>query len=166
MGKKSGSRSGIRIRGGKPGSNFRELRNHFFGLKYLTSLMRIRDPGSGMEKIWIRDPGWKNLDPESGIWDGKNSDSGSGIKDKHPGSAKLEISSPNLLGQNRVIIEPFVEKAFWDKTKSFLRSKAASVALKRGKTPVNWIFHSPTRHGRRRQTSGAKPLLQLTFIRP
>jgi hypothetical protein len=37
----------------------------------------IQNPGSGMEKIWIRDPG-------SG--------------DKHPGSAKLEISSPNLLG--------------------------------------------------------------------
>jgi hypothetical protein len=52
-----------------------------------------------MEKIWIWDQGSrmeKNLDPESGI--GKNSDSGSGIWDKHPGSAKLEISSPNLLG--------------------------------------------------------------------
>jgi hypothetical protein len=40
---------------------------------------RIRDgknlvPGSGMEKIWIRDPGWKNF--ESGIRDGKNSDPG------------------------------------------------------------------------------------------
>jgi hypothetical protein len=38
-----------------------------------------------------------------------------------------------------------VEKAFWDEIKSFLQSKAASVALKRGKTPVNWIFQSPTR---------------------
>jgi hypothetical protein len=58
--------------------------------------MRIRDPGSGMEKImirdqgnrmekiWIRDLGWKKF--------------GSGIWDKHPGSAKQEISSPNLLG--------------------------------------------------------------------
>jgi hypothetical protein len=25
------------------------------------------DPGSGMEKIWIRDPGWKTSDPGSGI---------------------------------------------------------------------------------------------------
>jgi hypothetical protein len=36
-----------------------------------------------------------------------------------------------------------VEKAFWDETKSFLLSKVASAALKRGKTPVNWIFQSP-----------------------
>ncbi len=70
----------------------------------------------------------KNLDPESGIWDGKNSDSGSGIWDKHPGSAKLEISSPNLLG----LKEPS-NKAFWDETKSFLPSKAASAALKEEK---------------------------------
>ncbi len=30
-------------------SCFRELRNHYFGLKYLNSLMRIRDPGSVVE---------------------------------------------------------------------------------------------------------------------
>ncbi len=61
-----------------------------------------------------------------------------------------------------------MEKAFWDKTKSFLQSKIASVASERGKTPVNWIFQSPTRLGRRPRTTspGAKPLLQLTFIRP
>ncbi len=61
-----------------------------------------------------------------------------------------------------------MEKAFWDETKSFLIPKVASVALQRGKTPVNWIFQSPTRHGRRRRTTspGAKTLLQLTFIRP
>jgi hypothetical protein len=38
-----------------------------------------------------------------------------------------------------------VDKAFWNKTKSFLGYKAESVALKRGKTAVNWIFQSPTR---------------------
>jgi len=37
--------------------------------------MRIRDPGSGMETVRIRDPGWKKV--------------GSGIRDKHPGSATL-----------------------------------------------------------------------------
>jgi hypothetical protein len=49
------------------------------------------DPGSGIQD-------GKNLDPESGIWDGKKSDPGSGIREKHHRSAKLEISSPNLLG--------------------------------------------------------------------
>ncbi len=72
IGKKSGSGSGIRDE--QPGSYFLELRNHFFGLKYLNSLI----PGSGMEK---------------------NSDSGSGIeksrirdREKHPGSATLIIT--------------------------------------------------------------------------
>ncbi len=60
MGKKSISGPGIRIRYDNPGSCFRELRNNFCDQKYLISLMRIRirdslDPGSGMEKILIRD---------------------------------------------------------------------------------------------------------------
>jgi hypothetical protein len=67
MGRKSASGSGMN----NPGSYVLELRNHFLGflgLKYLNSLMRIRDrdrsdPGSGMEK--------------------------SRIRDKHPGSATL-----------------------------------------------------------------------------
>jgi hypothetical protein len=65
-GRKSASGSGIRDE--QPGSYFLELRNHFYaflGLKYLNSLMRIRDPG------------WKKV--------------GSGIRDKHPGSATLKI---------------------------------------------------------------------------
>jgi hypothetical protein len=41
------------------------------------------DPGSGMEKIPIRDPGWKN------------SDLGSGIREKHPESATLLIPVPD-----------------------------------------------------------------------
>ncbi len=61
------------IRGGKkiqigneqPGSYFREIRNNFLGLKYLNSLIRIRDRG------------WKKF--------------GSGIRDKHPGSATLAL---------------------------------------------------------------------------
>ncbi len=45
--------------------------------------IRIRDgknldPRSGMEKIWIRDPRWKKV--------------GSGIRDKHSGSAKLNCT--------------------------------------------------------------------------
>jgi hypothetical protein len=51
-----------------------------------------------MENIQTRDPGWKNFDPRSGIRDGKNLDPGSRIRAKHPGSAKLDIWSPNLLG--------------------------------------------------------------------
>ncbi len=64
MGRKSASGSGIRDE--QPGSYFLELRNHFFvflGLKYLNTLMRIRDPG------------WRQF--------------GSGIRDKRPGSATL-----------------------------------------------------------------------------
>ncbi len=66
-GRKSASGSGIRDE--QPGSYFLELRNHFcllfWGLKYLNSLMRIRDPG------------WRQFG--SGIRDGKMSDPGSGI---------------------------------------------------------------------------------------
>ncbi len=58
-GKKSGFRSGIRTRDGKPGSYFLQMKNHFFWLKYLNSLMRTRDPTSGMEKIQIRDQGFR-----------------------------------------------------------------------------------------------------------
>ncbi len=45
MGKKSGSGSGIQIRDEKLRFYFLVLRKHFLGLKYLNSLMRIRDPG-------------------------------------------------------------------------------------------------------------------------
>jgi hypothetical protein len=76
MGKKSGSRSGIRIRDEQPGLYFLELRienrNYFLGLKCLNSL------------LWI------------GIRDGKNSDAGSGreksrIRDVYPGSETLVV---------------------------------------------------------------------------
>ncbi len=58
----------IRIRDEQPGSYFRELKNKFFGLKYLNSLMRIRDG----KKFG------------SGIRDGKNSDPGSRINLPEP----------------------------------------------------------------------------------
>jgi hypothetical protein len=45
------------IRDEKPESYFREFLNHFYFL-WLKIL-----PGSRMEKILIRDPGWKNSDP-------------------------------------------------------------------------------------------------------
>jgi hypothetical protein len=51
--------------------------------------IQIRDQGSRMEKIWIQDPG-------SRMEKIRIRDPGSRVK--HPGSAKLEISSPNLLG--------------------------------------------------------------------
>jgi len=74
-GRKSASGSGIRDE--QPGSYFLELRNHFFaylGVKILKFF--DEDPGSGMETVRIRDPGWKKV--------------GSGIRDKHPGSATLQ----------------------------------------------------------------------------
>jgi hypothetical protein len=41
------------------------LGNNFFGLKYLNSLMRIRDPGWKKFGFWIRD-GKKKSDPGAG----------------------------------------------------------------------------------------------------
>jgi hypothetical protein len=75
-GRKSASGSGIRDE--QPGSYFLKLRNHFFcffGVKILKFFDEVRDPASGMETVRIRDPGWKKV--------------GSGIRDKHPGSATL-----------------------------------------------------------------------------
>jgi len=72
--RKSASGSGIRDE--LPGSYYLELRNHFFavfGIKILKFF--DEDPGSGMETVRIRDPVWKKV--------------GSGIRDKHPGSATL-----------------------------------------------------------------------------
>ena len=122
--------------------------------------IQIWDQGSRMEKIWIQYPG-------SGMGNILIRDSGSGINIPDQQNWKFHRQICQDL-KNRIIIAPFVEKAFWDETKSFLIPKVASVALQRGKTPVNWIFQSPTRHGRHRRTSspGAKMLLQLTFIRP
>jgi hypothetical protein len=62
--RKSASGSGIRDE--QPGSYFLELINHFFaflGVKILKFF--DEDPGSGMETVRIRDPGWKKV--ESGI---------------------------------------------------------------------------------------------------
>jgi hypothetical protein len=74
MGRKSASGSGIRDE--QSGSYFLELRNHFFGFMGVKILEFFdADPGSGMETVRIRDPGWKKV--------------GSGIRDKHTGSATL-----------------------------------------------------------------------------
>jgi hypothetical protein len=63
MGKKSGSGFGIRIRDEQPRSYFVELRNHFLGLRFLNSLMRILDPGCKKFGSGIQDPGGKMSDP-------------------------------------------------------------------------------------------------------
>jgi hypothetical protein len=77
-GRKSASGSGIRDE--QPGSYFFELRNHFFLLFLGIKILKFfdEDPGSGMETNRIRDQGWKKV--------------GSGIRDKHPGSATLILS--------------------------------------------------------------------------
>jgi hypothetical protein len=60
MGRKSASGSGIRDE--QPESYFLEPRNHFF---YLFGVKILKffdaDPGSGMETVRIRDPGWKKV---------------------------------------------------------------------------------------------------------
>jgi len=68
MGRKSASGSGMK----NPDHIFKSLETIFFVtiLKFFDA-----DPGSGMETVRIRDPGWKKV--------------GSGILDKHPGSATL-----------------------------------------------------------------------------
>jgi hypothetical protein len=71
MDRKSASGSGIRDE--QPGSYFLELRNHFLWVNILKFF--DADPGSGMETVRIRDPGGKKV--------------GSGILDKHTGSATL-----------------------------------------------------------------------------
>jgi hypothetical protein len=73
MGRKSASGSGMN----KPDHIFRSLETifWFFGVKILKFF--YADPGSGMETVRIRDPGWKKV--------------GSGARDKHPGSATLGI---------------------------------------------------------------------------
>ncbi len=122
--------------------------------------IQIWDQRSRMEKNFIQYPG-------SGMGNIRIRDSGSGINIPDQQNWKFCRQICQDL-KNRIIIKPFVEKAFCDKTKSFLQSKVASVASERGKTSVNWIFQSPTRLGRHRRTTspGVKPLLQLTFIRP
>jgi hypothetical protein len=65
--------SGIRIRDEHPGSYFQKHRNIFFGLKILKFF--DADPGMGSGSFLTLDPGWKKF--------------GSGIWDKHPGSATL-----------------------------------------------------------------------------
>jgi hypothetical protein len=68
----------IRIQDEHPGSYFRELRNNFLGYKYLNFFLRIRirDPESFWP--WIRDEKFV-----------------SGIRNKHPGSAKLHTRIVN-----------------------------------------------------------------------
>jgi hypothetical protein len=60
MSKKSGYGSGIRDE--EPGSYFREFKKQIFGLKYLNSLMRIRDGKHS-------DPGWKKFGSGTNIPD-------------------------------------------------------------------------------------------------
>jgi hypothetical protein len=68
MCKKSGSGSGM---------NNRDHISQSLGTTFWVRLLKFfdADPGSGMEKIRIGNPGWKKF--------------GSGIWDKHPGSATL-----------------------------------------------------------------------------
>ncbi len=63
--------------------HFFKLRNHFFAF-FGAKILKFfdEDPGSGVVTVWIRDPGWNKF--------------GSGIGDKHPGSATLRKSMKNF----------------------------------------------------------------------
>jgi hypothetical protein len=67
IGRKSASESGIRD--DQPESYFLELRNHFFLFFFGVKILKFfdADPGSGMETVRIRDPGWNKVG--SGIRD-------------------------------------------------------------------------------------------------
>jgi hypothetical protein len=71
--------------------------------------IQIWDQGSRMEKIWIQDPG-------SGMGKIRIRDPGSGINIPDQPNWKFCRQIRKDL-KNRIIIEPFVEKAFWDETK-------------------------------------------------
>jgi hypothetical protein len=62
MGESQHADPGSGIRDEQPGSYILELGNHFFaffGVKILKFF--DGDPGSGMETVRIRDPGWKKV---------------------------------------------------------------------------------------------------------
>jgi hypothetical protein len=65
---------GSGIRDKHPGSYFLELRNHFFFAFFYVKILKFfdEDPGSGMESVRIRDPGWSQFG--SVIRDGVSSD--------------------------------------------------------------------------------------------
>jgi hypothetical protein len=65
-----------------------ESLKNYFGLKCLNSLMWIRDPKNS-------DPGWKKF--------------GSGIRDKHPGSATLN----NRLRSEMEFLNGIFSRGFW-----------------------------------------------------
>ncbi len=76
-----------------PDHIFYSLETFFFGFLGVKILKVFdADPGSGMETVRIRDPGWKKV--------------GSGIRDKHPGSAtlvaaiQLHLGLPRSMRQN------------------------------------------------------------------
>ncbi len=81
MGKKSRSGSGMNIP-----DHISESLETIFWLKILKFCDADPDPGFRSLWSWIRDPRWKNSDP------------GSGIRDKHPGSATLIYNTLNGLG--------------------------------------------------------------------
>ncbi len=66
MGKKTGSVSGMN----KQDHNSESLENQFFGVKILK--LFDADPGSGIKKIQIRDPGWKKFGSGINIPDPRN----------------------------------------------------------------------------------------------
>ncbi len=49
----------------------------------------------------------------------------------------MMVALEGVEGVNQIKIQSSVDNTFWDKTKSFLQYKGASVELKRAKTPVN-----------------------------
>jgi len=140
-GKKSASGSGIRDE--QPGSYFLVLRNHFFAFSKVKILKFFdEDPGSGMETVRIRDPRWKKV--------------GSGILDKHPGSATLLMSNDKTFihGSHEAVCltvqERWCRPWRWSRARSgsgesWSRHTSPHYRLNSCSTGQSWSLHSKSK---------------------
>jgi hypothetical protein len=136
MCKKSGSGYGIRIRDERPESCNRELGNNF-GVELIEFF--DADPGSGMEKIRIRDPGQTSL-----ICDNTFSDPGSGMEENpDPGkTSRIRNNELHVFGFKKKMLTHRSPKRFrpltsWNSRYCSSRAQTASSTPEKKK----WNLH-------------------------
>jgi hypothetical protein len=136
MCKKSGSGYGIQIRDERPESCNRELGNNF-GVELIEFF--DADPGSGMEKIRIRDPGQTSL-----ICDNTFSDPGSGMEENpDPGkTSRIRNNELHIYGFKKKMLTHRSPKRFrpltsWNSRYCSSRAQTASSTPEKKK----WNLH-------------------------